>query len=431
MRTPLSCALTLTAGLVISSPLAALQHLAIVCPSTWGPECTAPALQPGAHQRQEIVIHVVDGATPVAGATVIARASSGVVFPDTVFTGADGVARLVWFRDGGGGAATIAVAAQSGNRSAVRQVVLPVAQVEPVPLFIVAVPPAKRSGFQDGPLPGDLDFVIRRRNPDGTSSPLSDPVACAKQQVRFSHPPGAGDLGPGTSAAAVFPFEDFTDDGRTECFAWTNWMLKGPGTYRLYATLIPAEGYRLTGSPAFVDTRVRALPRLVAGLAYSRRKELQVLKPGVNTTIRVQRLLPDGSQVSFDSTVTTRGAAVDTVHRSVRGSMVAAVSAAVPLPFLGGADRLSITAGVGLADPREEWFVGVSLLRLLSNMERFPLDLHLIMHWTRDRVLSDPVQCAAGGDCGERHRVHNHGLGGLVTADLSSLVTELIKRFTP
>jgi hypothetical protein len=129
----------------------------------------------------------------------------------------------------------------------------------------------------------------------------------------------------------------------------------------------------------------------------------------------------------YDSTFTP-SASVATQGGNVTGSGFAGVSLAIPpIP------RFSFTGGVDLRSAADDWFAGMSLVRLAGpSAEALPLDAHLLLHVGRDDEIRNESSCAAGTAACKTEKVTRfQGLAFVLSADATSLLSELVKKLIP
>lgn len=396
-------------------------------------------------QRRVLQVQVFRDNAPARGAVVRFRPTSGTVHPDTAVTGADGVAEALWYRSGGTQPVGIAVDARIlDDRKNTLASALKYLEISRPP------PPAPRtvemdawrgqyqSWFENSTLRNAVVFTVEERQQDSTGKvtylPIENDSVCNAQRVAFRAVSGSGTVTPDTAVAQVFPIKGEDTRG---CFVEARWALgAGSGEREMRATLVPGKGYLSAGNPPPVHASARAMPRLVAGLAYSWNHSYRGLEAGSEVTFTVERTLPDGSVVKYDSTYTPASA-----YKKFKGDweLNPLVGLTMPVPlngpgWRGVSEHISLTAGADLANIGDHWFGGMSVTRLgfgLSS-ESLPIDIHLLGHWRRTSVLANPRECRDGlEECNPDEAIRFQGASFMLSADATTVISEIIKKLAP
>jgi hypothetical protein len=428
------------------------QEMTVNCLSPSSPACQ-DSIQPESDlQYQQVAVRVMQNGHPVARALVRLRATSGTVTPDSVFTDTDGVAKSGWTREQGSTPVAVTIAAVGSNGSAVKVLTLTPRATADKPKLVLENWTHTESWFEKNQLPGPVRVAVKKVVSDTTSVHIIDRETCRRQRVAFSGTARVGTASPDTITAELYSIrhgrprrEDNNTNNRAVqllslhpspkdsvgCFAFTNWTFgENPGERELRAKIVPGKGFDAPLSLG-IKGNARALPRFIAGFARSPNKGYLGLKKGAARQIHVEHLLSDGSKEIYDSTVTAANS-VDTVRAQHTVNVIAGVSIALPVWRLGPFDRLSFTGGVDLASPRDDFYVGGSVARLFgSSVEALPIDLHALLHYGRQPVLEDPSGCMASGRCSTKNKMRYQGVALMLSADATSLISEVIKRLVP
>jgi len=447
---PATLLFALLSALLGLVPHAAAQSIEITCRAPLSDPgvaeaCTGPVPRTDQPQMQRINVRIVQAGTTTAvqGATVVFRATGAEVVADTVYTDANGDASTYWHRARSSDPGLVTVEAfgpQPKSPAALRIVrILPSDASVQIGLERWWAPTA---WFEKNPLPGPVAVHIFRIE-NGVERYITDDTVCAAQRVAFARFGNAGSVSPDTAWGAVMTFDTMPavtvtrdsagvdtlrESGSRGCFVSTRWTLgDGPGVRNLRAAL-------LAGGPAAVkrdgavqlEAAARGLPRLIAGPVFARRGSYYGVTPRAERTLRIERYGPDSMKISYDSTVVTRAAAVDTVQSQAVGAAFFGVS----IPVVPTLTTISVSAGVNMADPLNDWFAGISLVRFFGGVatEGLPVDIHLLGHFGRPAVLRNLEECKARISCATERRMMWHGLGGMISVDASSLFSDVIKK---
>ncbi len=445
---------------------AASQNLRIRCSQTETPAqanqpCEAKISRTDLQQRYSIDVQVVSepDSRPVSGAIVRFRATNGALLPDSAVTDEAGNAHALWYRPRSGEPVAITVEARS-KPSAAGAPDGPVYGSAMRLISLSTAPHASRLGverwyarrawFEKNQLPGQVAIHIYQIDAAGNEI-VPDSATCASQRVAFLRFTGSGTVSPDTSIAGLLPVatgaarradpkaadsvahvDKLRADGagegvvRERCFALTRWTLgDGVGIRTLRASLVPPGSLGVDGPGSVdIDATSRALPRIVAGPVFAWRRSYLGVARGAEQKVTVERVRSDGSTATFDSTY-PGPASVDSV--SGRWQASAFIGASVPL--IPRARLLSVTLGVDMKTPADDWYLGFSLLRFGGLMtEALPIDVQVLGHFGRSKVLRDAEACEAQISCKTDEETRFHGLGGVITVDASSLISEIIKK---
>lgn len=412
--------------LIASTPLLGAQQLSLQCVGQTPSPCLGEIAPSDSVQRFPIRLRLLDGTTPVSGALIQLRATSGSIAGDTLRTDVAGEIVAEWIREGGATQVGIAASASAATGTAAQSIVLrPRKAVRPT-LLIDSWHGDEQSWFEKTTLPDVVDIHIRKRV--GTEAvEITDPAECAAQRVHFARYAGAGSVAPDTAVGSVWEM----DDGRLGCFAWTRWTLgDGPGTRELRISGISSSGL---GAPAplEISARARPLPRFIAGFARFPMKEYVGVKAGTQRTIRVER--PDGGgTIAYDSVVTS-ASAPNRIKGASSFEAIAGLTVAIPSKWLAASDWdvFAASVGVNLRAPRDEWFIGIPALRLFTKEENLPFDILVIGMFARRIELVDEQECANTGVCRTDAKRSFQGVGFVLSADASTVVAEVMKRLAP
>lgn len=453
--------------LLLPLPTQALaQRLTVACVQPAMDSTTADGLsvcwgeprRTGEMQTQRIELEVQENGVTVAGVLVRMQPSSGTVSPAFMQTGGDGRVRALWLRPRSSDAATITVSAVSQRRSGIAAVHLQPSRQDDRVLKLLQWR-GSLSWFERSQLPHSIVLALLEVDPQGNTQHISDPATCVKQRVAFRGGTGAGILSMDTAAPSIFEYKGIPGwkRGNTEadapkiaeapepliaslvqpervgCFVTVDWTLgETPGRKTIQARIVPAAGFDAPLALA-IQSRARALPRFITGFAYNWHNEYAGLSPGKETKLTVERV-ENGVTVTYDSTFTS-AAAIDSTATGDRVAVIAGVSMPIPISrvFARSAawiDRLSVTGGVDLTSPSSDWYLGASLGRLVGGLtaDALPVDIHLLHHWSSDSVLLNKATCGSETGCELKRKIRSDGIALMISADASSLVSELVKR---
>lgn len=372
-------------------------------------------------QTQVIRVRIMENDVYRPRVVVRFRSTSGVVSPDSTLTDAQGFAQTLWYRTSGSDAAVVTVDARTATRAMFREIRL--GRIEAQQYTLRVHSGNFTSWFENAPLRHPIVAEIIRAGavPDSAGR-IMDPAECGARRVAFTRIT-SGSVTPDTLRGNLQVAGVGGNPGRPGCFASAYWTLgDGPGRRHARAALI--GNTTASGSVAF-EAYARKSPRLIGGIAAVRNGSYTAVKRGGTRTIHVERVLPDGTTISFDSTIAAR----DTVAL-VGGGWGPAPILGVSTPVLPRWHQFAATVGV---DPRSidrDWYVGFSLLRIPGGLavETLPIDLHLLGHFGRTSVVADEGACTLLAQCRTRDDFRWHGIAGLFSVDVSTVVTELIKK---
>ena len=396
--------------------------------------------------RQTVEVRVLRDDRAAAGVWVKFRPTSGMLTVDSALTNSAGDAGTLWFRNRGTDAVGIVAEVRTAMGSATRYIHL---EATPENLLVVTryrLRPHSGDGqawFEKSTLRFPLYVEILRVDSTiatgvVTETAITNPIICRQQRVAFSKFTNSGVVTPDTTngnievsqlrwatvGAGANRKTVPADPNREGCFAHANWTLDGGAGYRhARASLLGPATIPGRSSHQF-EVIARAFPRLIAGLALDWTPAYQGRKGGDEDTIHVERRLPDGSKLIYDSTFTTGVAA-----RDVEGHFTATPVVGITTALFPRISRLAVTAGVNLSDPTEDWYFGISLPQLLGRFgaESFPVSVHLLSHWGKSPELVNPAACPADNKCETRNRTGWHYFSLMGSIDAGTLVTDLIK----
>lgn len=212
---------------------------------------------------------------------------------------------------------------------------------------------------------------------------------------------------------------------RGPCLARTYWRVgEGVGMQHITAIVRGDPGRNLTA-----QARVRALPRIGAGIAATNDYRAHYLVKDSSRIVRVTRKIttvspPGDSTVQIDSVVQMR-----ILRRGDEGWFTTPV-VNVDFPLRARWHHARFSLGVSLKDPSRDWYVGFSPLQARWGLahENIGVDLHIVMHAGRRRVLDDP-SCRDDrdfSDCVETDRLFlPMGFGVSALVDGTSLLATL------
>jgi hypothetical protein len=447
------------AFLCLTDRPAAAQEIQIVCtdsiaPAQTNPTCSHTVPRSAAPQLRRINVRVQrtetsDIVTPIPGALVVFRATGGTIIADSVRTDERGFAYTYWRQSRQNESATVSVEAT------------PPGLASPTAVKIVTVKPAEANiklrleqwahdpgWFEKTPLSRELTIAVYevRKQDDGKEVYyfIRDEETCAAQRAAFTRLENAGTITPDTVSGALRritqervvarPFvenqQPQPDTARRDervCFINARWRLgEGVGVQSVRATLLPGHTAEVAGlSTLRLDAKARSMPRVIVGPVWTYRSAYVTLKEGEKRTITVERTDSAGVKRTYTETVTDPSA-ID----SVSGGGMGAVYAGVSFPPVPRWTWLTLTAGVNATDPLNDFYAGISLLRLGRGIatEGLPVDVYLLAHWGRPVVLKDEEACRARSSCETEREVMWHGVGVMATVDASSVISEVIKR---
>ena len=376
-------------------------------------------------------MQVTRGGQAVPRAFVRFSATAGTVQPDTTTTDERGDTRAMWIRAKGGDPVGISVSARIGTDVALAHIRLTPKAASTRPIALSLSSGSFQSWFEEGQLPRPVVVELL-----SAGKPITDHATCTTNRVAFRLRGAPASVNPDTVTAALVSERGSKPLKYVACTASTFWSLgKGIGDRELDIALVPGKDF--TAEPRSRPLRAyswaRATPRFVAGLGRSRLKSYVGLKPATIRTLKVESIDATGAKITYDRPDTTARAAADSIDKATEYSAIAAVSIPIPIGTFRQWDNFSLTAGVDLAKPRDRFFVGGSVLRLLGRhvpvIEAVPLDFHVLLLFARQEEL-------VGGQCtSESCRTDKHtryqGVSLMLSADAQSLLTDLIGKLAP
>ena len=373
-------------------------------------------------QVKKVAVHVVDGSgKSVPNAIIRFYATSGRVVPDSTSSNALGVAATTWYRDKSGTPAVISVDARTSASGAFGQLDLTVSDPSTTYGLMMIENSNEQHGFEKAPLGDPIEVQLLRfdeRTDAKEGAPVADRDKCPSYKVAFAQF-GKGFISPDTAVM-------WYDDKRHGCFAYANWTLPdGAGTRDAKATLI-GSAVRPSASIVEFEAYARALPRVVGGLAATRYAGYMGVKKGATATAKVERVLPDGTKITRDTTISVSRDTLQAVDAEWKPAAVIGVS----VPAVPKWKWLSITGGVDLNNPTRDWYFGGSVIRPFGQLtsEGLPVDAHLLAHFGRSDVVKDETRCSTDAGCQTRQRTRFHGLAAMISVDATTLVSDLLKK---
>lgn len=373
-------------------------------------------------QVKSVAIRLVDiSSRPIPKATIHFYTTSGRLVPDSSTTDAMGIAFTTWYRDKSGTPAIISVDARTNTSGAFAQIALAVPDHAAQYGLLMNEKTDQQNGFEKAPLgsPIEVQLIRYAENADAKDgAPVADREKCPNYKVAFAQF-GKGFISPDTAVM-------WYDDDRHGCFAYANWTLpEGAGNRDAKATLV-GSGVRPSGSTVEFEAYARALPRVIGGLVVTRYAGYMGVKKGSTVTAKVERVLPDGTKFTRDTTLQVSRDTLQEVEAEWRPAAVIGVS----VPIVPRWHWLSATSGVDLNSPTRDWYFGVSAVRPFGRLtsEALPVDAHIMIHVGRSEIVKDETRCSAEAECTTRLRTRLQGLAGMISVDASSLVAEMLKK---
>ncbi len=373
---------------------------------------------------------------PLVGRRVVFKANAGALTRDTVYSDEDGVVRTSWYRTGSSSDVGIAVDLPIGTGSSLLYIRLS-PRDQALVLEKVQSPSKQRYATATG---SEIVLQVRaERSVDAekmsplffsdtggvdSRSAVIDRKLCSSIRVAFSSRSAGAVISPDTAVGFVYGSGDASSvaSGATGCFVSTDWRLgTQPGKQQLVATGLSAAGYRFVNPRITYEVKARRLPQFVLGAAAFVHESYITRRNGTAPGIRVERVLADGSKVSYDSAAT---AAIDTL-RSGTGALVGAM---IPIPSTGG---LSVALAADIVAPRTTQYVGFSVGEWISGLPSgFPLDVLVLARVEKIEVLENPALCQSSGladACGTKSR-RRWGPTIALSVDAGTFVSEVIKK---
>lgn len=285
------------------------------------------------------------------------------------------------------------------------------------PVVFQAPPKSAPSTWSLGPdLHNDnLAWYVERQIPGRIAVTVVGPNAtdCENAIVRFRNQTEGGGSAPDSARGQWIG---------GQCVAAARWRLgKEVGQHFLRAEL-PGS----SAPPRLFRAIAHALPRVVAGVAFSRVQRYDAVKSGTPRTFRVTRNTPTG-EFAFDSVV--QSSELDRTGR-YKFAPIIGVDWAPWLPI----ERLRVVVGTSPLNARNEWVTGVSILQAATGVQReaVGLDLQLVVHWLRPEVVRNVEACRreVDPDCRTRRTdLQAAGVGFLLSVDSSSLLKDIVAAF--
>jgi hypothetical protein len=344
-------------------------------------ECVVPAEPRSTNQRctlrispgtasKDLVVRVQG--VPPAHPVDFRLESAGGSVTHQVLTDAVGLAQFTWQGAPGGTGSRIIVESRIGDRLARREIDVVTSVSTNRELGLVS--PQTRFWYERRQLRAPID--VRVTDFDGE---------CEENLVVFRPVSGSGSASPDTVRAG----ESDEDGGGCMARAW--WRL-GEGVGRQHMRIALAdEPSRFT----VVTAIGRALPRIGAGVVATKDYRSHFVVGDSSRVVRVTRRIalysPAGVALG-DSTVAVDSVVRIRTIREVREDWFTTPVVSVDFPLIANLDRLRVSLGVSLKDPARDWYLGFSPLQAIWGVthENLGVDLHVVMHAGRRRVLSNP-----------------------------------------
>ena len=374
----------LLAGAVLvlapSSPLAA-QQLECVAPDDVNASGQCVFKIPKDAGRRNIILRLTNQSGPVRDADVEFefRGAAGSITPKAK-TGPSGLVEAIWVgTPTTEGAVVVARAKMEAERVVVREIRIEAAAAPAAPLTLTPYSGLGQIWYEKRQLPRPV--VVEVEGAD---------AACTGAVVFFR--PTTGGLASPDSVYATRETDPLTH--RSACLARTYWKLaEGVGTQHLTATV--------RGQPASnttVEARARLLPRIGAGLAATYFRSYDV--PKVDTATN------------------------DTTPDKVEDNFLLRPTVSADFPLFRRVPGLRGVVGISLTSPDRDWYVGFSALQPFYGIphEAMGVDVHLVAHLGRRRVLDDVGDCRAGIDCDSDEELLLLGGGLMFIVDGTSLL---------
>jgi hypothetical protein len=405
--------------------------------------CTGEMVQADSMQRFEVHLQLSETGglrAGVAGAVVRLRASSGTIVGDSTTSGPDGTIRALWFRKRSTDGVGIGVEAYNPEKADRRYSTLSYIQLKPPTptttlLRFDETQTFPLAGFENTTLRRPMIVEIRTQTSaaDTEGKPIINPVECQAHRVVFRG--SAGTMTPDSAVPEVYAARDANDPNakfELGCRAQAYWSLgAGAGPREARVSLVPGSGHTLAQqAPYRWDVRARSVPRFVLGAVLRRDEPYVGRDDGDEVTLRVERKLPDGTTISFDST-DPGTVTVDSVGSTSWGVMVG-VSSSIPTGYT---NRLTVIGGVDLTSPLDHQYLGLSMFRVLDLPETLPIDLSVLAHFGKTNVLKRPDDCRQGistvhGEepCATDERRGLRGVAFMFSIDAGTLLADAIKK---
>lgn len=364
--------------------------------------------------------------------------AAGTLSADSVTVGANGDASVVWFRPVGvNAAAGVTVTVRTGGGTATRYFRIVPVEAPSVPTYILVNPNGEeydtnpRWGFENTRLRRPLLAEVREFvGPGAATAPVTDPATCHGRRILFRRLGGTGNVMPDTAIPAVVDRAGNAAEPKS-CQADVRWVLgDGPGTFEARAALVGRDSASL---PIEYRAHARSLPKFIAALGGTSERDFVTQRPARYVTRRIERPLPGGGTEAFDTTITV--APVDTMSaggRTRSNAIVGMSFAPTAHPALKG---LTALVGVDPRYPADNWYFGISILRLLAYggiaTEHIPLDGFVTADVGRVTQLKNPEDCAASRTsdaCATEDPRKFRGWGFAVALDATSLISDAIKK---
>lgn len=378
-------------------------------------------------QKQSMRVRAVDSANKgVANATLAFFATSGRVIPDTTTTDADGYAYATWSRERSSSSVAVTIHARTQSASAFKEMSFEVEKPAVQYGLEIVDRTNNQTSFEKSPLARTVKVrLLRFDSIDNKQGAIvTNAERCLSYRVAFTQI-GKGFISPDTVIMWHEEEADGIGDG-DGCFAYANWTLPdGAGTRDARATLIGSNVLGTQGTKEF-EAFARGLPKVIGGAVVTRYAGYYGIRKGTSAAAKIERVLGDGTTFTRDTTLRISRDTLQHNEAEWRPAAFLGVSA----PIIPRLHRLSLTVGVDLNSPMRDWYFGASVVRAIGGLvtEALPVDAHILAHVGRVDEIVDQTACSVNQNCTTRLKTRFHGLSGMVSVELSSLVSEVLKK---
>jgi hypothetical protein len=349
------------------------QDLACLRPSDAGSEVPCELRLSHNPAAEILAVRVTKVGLPEVGKKVLFYMPKGG-WRDSAVTNGRGEAQVVWLAERITDTTWVHVRVENDNRSHATKIRI--------------VPPPSAAFLSRGRSPRRTYGYIERQMRDSVEVDISGPnssAECSRVSVMFE----ASDDGAVAPKTAAGTWNAPTNT----CFAWAHWRLgKVIGTQTLSARVGASTHQSIVATAG-----ARSPPTLVAGIALASVPGYEGLEIR-ETKIRVTRTLEGGGNLAFDSI------AADTISKRIPSRWRAFPIIGIDWPLTAATPHLRMSLSGSATNPRDDWFVGISLLHLVPRsfggigfrQESTGLNLHLVSHWGERTTVTNPVECRTG-----------------------------------
>lgn len=343
-------------------------------------QCTAKVPQDGSHR---IILRLVDRSgtgIPFRRVNFQIRGPAGSVTPFNQ-TGETGLVEAIWTGVPAGETVVIASANVDGRR-VVREIKVEAAATPPKNLTLAAVSGLRQFWYESRQLPRPITIAV-----DGADA------SCTGAVVSFR----------ASSGGAVSPDSVYAARGtdpntlQSRCLAQAYWKLgEGVGTQHLIATVRGQPAQNIT-----VSARARKLPRIGGGLAATHVRTHHV--PKVDTATN------------------------DTTVERIDANVLFRPVISVDFPAFRRIAGFRGSVAVSASSPDRDWYLGFSAIQPFYGIshEALGVDMHVITHFGRRRVLDNVRNCESGVSCDSDDKVLLLGGGVMFIVDGTSVLTAI------